>query len=532
MRAFAKNYRNPLDRNLSQSLVIRKPVVESHGGLVTAQNRLAAQVGVEVLNAGGNAVDAAIAVSFSLGVVEPWMSGPGGGGVLLVYDSRRRRVSAIDFAMRAPKGLDPSDFPLAGGFAGDLFGWPAVVEDRNILGGKSIAVPGQVAGMMLAHELFATKPWETLLQPAIALAEEGQVVDWYGSLIISAHAAGLARFAASRETFLRNGLAPFSTVDPGLQERMDFSAMARSLRLIAGQGAEAFYQGPLARSISQDIREVGGYLNEEDLAGYKPFQAVPLQFSNEKATYHLSPGLTAGETFRRCFELWPEESRRAGEEAGQVFFESFACAMAQAYGERLAQMGDSEVPESCTSHFNVVDSDGNLAVVTQTLLSLFGSKVMLPQSGFLMNNGVMWFDPEPGRPNSLGPDKKCLMNVCPSLVELPDGFLALGASGGRKIVGAVAQLAAFVTERGMDLETAFHHPRIDVSGPSGVVADDCLSDDVLASLAGITRLVPARRSPLMSHFGNASGIRTAGRRREGMTEPFVLHADSLATEQA
>jgi gamma-glutamyltranspeptidase/glutathione hydrolase len=531
MQEPASPFENALDRNLSQSLVVRKPAVETEGGLVTAQNRIAAQVGAEVLRAGGNAVDAAVAVSFALGVVEPWMSGPGGGGVMLVYDAKRNRASVIDFAMRAPRGLDPNDFPLSGGLAGDLFGWLAVAEDRNLLGGKSIAVPGQPAGLAQAHDLFATMPWEVLLQPAIALAEEGPVIDWFGSLLTSAHAAGLSNFAASRSTFLSAGWVPFSGIDPAQPSRLDFSQMAKSLRLLASQGAVAFYEGPLAKSICADVQNVGGYLSEEDLRCYRARQKSPLTFSTPAARFHLSPGLTAGETFRRCYELWPE-ARRCGDGApDQAFYTSFVTSMSKAYAERLSQMGDREEPESCTSHFNVVDSEGNLVAVTQTLLSLFGSKVMLPESGFLMNNGIMWFDPDPGGPNSLGPGKTCLMNVCPTLVDLSDGRLALGASGGRKIVGAVAQLAALVADRGLTLEDAFHQPRVDVSGPDGVVADDNLPDRVLASLAGKKRLVPARRSFLMSHFANACGIRVKGRMREGMTEPFALQADSLAANK-
>ena len=538
MRESEETYQNPLDRNLSCNLSVHKAVVRSTGGLVTAQNRVAAQVGADILKAGGNAVDAAIAVSFALGIVEPWMSGPGGGGAMLVYDADRQDVTAISFGMRSPKKLNPEDFPLTGGWAKDLFGWPAVVDDRNLFGTKAIGVPGQVAGMASAHRRFASLPWDRLLQPAVALAEEGPVIDWLGSLAIAAHAYELAAFPASSAAFLRGGRVPFSAVDPSQQERFDFSAAANSLRLLATEGPQAFYEGPLAKSICDDIRDMGGYLAEEDLADYEASESAPLRFETSRAKFYSSPGLTAGPTLMRCFSLWPEESRRGGNGPGdgrpgedtpaRDFYCSFAEAMGQAYAERLAEMGDRGPPDGCTSHFNVVDAKGNIVAVTQTLLSLFGSKVLLPRSGFLMNNGIMWFDPVPGRPNSIGPGKACLMNICPTLAELPDARLALGASGGRKIVGAVAQLAAFITDCGMDLESAFHQPRIDVSGPQGILADDSLPPDVLAALAEKTSMVPARRSFLTNHFANACGLQIGTGRREGMTEPMALMADSVA----
>ena len=162
-----------------------------------------------VLRDGGNAIDAAIATSFAVSVVEPWMSGLGGGGYMLVYIAKERRIRVIDFGMIAPRRLDPADYPLVEGEgAGDLFQWPAVHEDRNVYGYHSIAVPTQVAGMALAHKRFATKSWGDLITPAAEVAAGGLPRNWFATLRISAAAKELRQFGPSSEVFLEDGLAP------------------------------------------------------------------------------------------------------------------------------------------------------------------------------------------------------------------------------------------------------------------------------------------------------------------------------------
>ena len=179
----------------AQNWDLRKPHAAGLVGVVASQNVIAAEVGAQVLRDGGNAIDAAIATSFAVSVVEPWMSGLGGGGYMLVYLANEDRVRVVDFGMIAPKSLEPSDYPLIDGDgAGDLFQWPAVLEDRNVYGYHSIAVPTQVAGIALAHEQFATKPWADLIAPATALAEGGLPTNWFTTLRISAAAEDLRRF--------------------------------------------------------------------------------------------------------------------------------------------------------------------------------------------------------------------------------------------------------------------------------------------------------------------------------------------------
>ena len=157
--------------------------------------------------------------------------------------------------------------------------------------------------------------------------------------------------------------------------------------------------------------------------------------------------------------------------------------MHQAYDERLKTMGEKPT-NSCTTHFCAADSDGNMVALTQTLMSLFGSCVMLPRTGITMNNGMLWFDPEPNRPNSIAPGKRPLCNICP-VVVVKDGqpWFCIGASGGRRIVPAVTQLSLMLIDRGLDVETAFHQPRVDVSGVGPIRVNRLLPDAVKQAIA-------------------------------------------------
>jgi gamma-glutamyltranspeptidase/glutathione hydrolase len=189
-------------------------------------------------------------------------------------------------------------------------------------------------------------------------------------------------------------------------------------------------------------------------------------------------------------------------------------------------MGDRE---SCTTHFSVVDRKGNLCAVTQTLLSVFGSRVVSPSTGVLLNNGIMWFDTEPGKPNSLAPSKRCLGNYCPVLGETPDGRrFAIGASGGRKIIGAVLQLASFMMDHALSLEEAFHRPRIDMSGADQVIADRALSPEVIGELNQVFPTVRARRTLFSYAFAVPAGVLRDGQMNMGCTEIMSPWGDAVA----
>src|SRR5947208_2274707 len=192
----------------SNSQTFRKAAVSSKGGIVAAQSRRAAEVGAEVLAAGGDCVDAVVATTFALGTLEPWMSGMGGGGAMVLYRARENRYEVIDYGMRAPNSLRVEDYPLTEGAASDIFPWRRVKDDRNLQGPGSIAVPGVVAGMEEAHRRHAKLPWQELLAPSITLAGEGLLVDWWTTLMIASSAADLRRYPASAAAYLQDGLPP------------------------------------------------------------------------------------------------------------------------------------------------------------------------------------------------------------------------------------------------------------------------------------------------------------------------------------
>ncbi|HZD25169.1 MAG TPA: gamma-glutamyltransferase [Alphaproteobacteria bacterium] len=464
---------------------VRKPVVQAAGGLVASQHYLASEVGARVLADGGNAVDAAVATGLAIGCVEPWMSGIGGGGYMLVAPAGSDAVYAVDFGMVAPRGLDPADYPLAEDAAGDLFGWPGVVDDRNIHGYRSIAVPGHVAGMALALERFGSRSWADSLAPAIELAERGMQIDWYAALMIAGAAAILRRYETTAATYLADGLPPVPDWQ-GNPAQLRLGNLARTLRRLAEAGPRDFYEGEVARQLVDDARAGGSTLDAGDLAAYHAQVVEAEAFDYRDARIFAAPGLTAGPTLRHVLQRLNATPLPGGQAPGAEAYAAYAEALFEAYAVRLASMGDADetVAPSCTTHLSVVDRDGNMVALTQTLLSLFGSRVMLPETGILMNNGIMWFDPRPGRPNSIAPGKRPLSNMCPTVARRGDGFrFALGASGGRRIMPAIAQLTSFLVDYGMELDEAVHQPRIDVSGTDTIAADARLDAAVTERLA-------------------------------------------------
>lgn len=517
-----------MNSSLSRTQTLRKTVVETPRGVVAAQNSRAAQAGAEVLAAGGNAVDAAVAVSFAIGVLEPWMSGPAGGGGMMLWHADKGEAEALFYGMRSPAALDPADYPLAGsGKASDLFPWDAVESDRNIRGATAVAVPGVVDGIGQAHARHGRLPWRDLLAPAIGFAREGLPVDWYASLMIASATRALADDPDAAAMFLEDGQWPTIagwTSTAGKTLAMD--AMAATLAEIAEKGAREFYDGDVGAALAADIQAKGGSLSHDDLRGYHAEFQPPLSFARGDARYHVTPHLTAGPTFRDAMNALPPLSGVPGPDA----YLAYADGLNAAYRQRLEGMGDDgESPEApgCTTHFSIVDRDGNMVAMTQTLLSAFGSHVVSPSTGLLLNNGIMWFDPVPGKPNSLAPGKRCLMNICPVIGESGPRRFALGASGGRKIVGAVAQLSSFVADFGMGLEDAFHQGRIDMSGGNLVTVDDALPQPVHDALAKQHRTARFPRTVFPYAFACPAGVMRDGGTNSGCTEIMSPWGDAL-----
>lgn len=500
---------------------VRKPAIRSRGGLVASQHHRASAVGTRVLQDGGNAVDAAVATSFALATQEPWMSGLGGGGFMLVFDAASRRTQAVDFSMVAPSALNPADYPLVGGKGADLFNWPAVLEDRNLRGFHAMATPGQVAGMSLALSRFGTLPWRDCLAPAIELARSGLTVDWYATLKIAAAARDLSRFPASRDTYLPGGFVPagqWGSPPPVLNQ----NNLAATLERLAVAGPEDFYRGEIAASIANDLAAGQSPLSGEDLARYGASVVEVPTGDYRQARVHYTPGLSAGPSLRLALEHLANQWH-PGAQPDTATFTAYARALQSSYRDRLQRLGEETTADPpCTTHISVVDGAGNLVALTQTLLSVFGSKVVLPETGILMNNGIMWFDPRPGRPNSMAPGKRPLANMCPTIVELGDGQrFALGASGGRRIMSAVCQLISFLVDFQMDLDQAFHQPRIDVSGPDTLVLDDALGEDIRANLSSQFSCESARHGVYPNLFACPNAVGTHPISGEQMGAAFV-----------
>ncbi len=507
--------------SVSANQSIAKPVIRSEAGMVASQHSGAARIGADILASGGNAIDAAIAVSFALGVLEPWMSGIGGGGQMVIHPADGE-TRVIDFSLASPAGLDPADYPIVAGNSAGGYGWRAVKDRRNEIGATAIAIPGIVAGMGLAHEHYGNRPWAELLAPAIALARRGLAVDWYATLMIGQAARNIAQFPDCAAVFLPEGWPPMMPTTPDQQVFLPMHRLANTLEILRDGGPEAFYAGPLAETIAGEVQKAGGCLTSADLADYRALLLDPLEISHGGATIWASPGLTGGPAVQGALERMAD-TFQPSEQPDADFFLATARALRDMFTERLATAG----PDGCTTHFTVIDRDGMMVAVTQTIVSVFGSQALLPQTGILMNNAISWFDPEPGRPNSLVAGKRGLNNMCPIIGMRSDGTLfGLGASGGRRIVAAVVQAAAWLTDYGMDIEEALHQPRIDVSGTDTLLADHRLDAAIIERLE--TEFVVVRKKPVVYPFWFANV--TAASRRDGVntggTEPMLPWADA------
>ncbi|MGH2558182.1 MAG: gamma-glutamyltransferase, partial [Thermomicrobiales bacterium] len=495
----------------------------ARGGMVAAKTRLAAETGAAVLRRGGNAIDAAVTTALTAGVVEPSMSGIGGGGFLVAHFPDRDEAVAVEYPMVSPAAATPGMFPLVGGAKdAELFGWPAVVDSANVVGHRAVAVPGTVAGLSLALERYGTISWAEALEPAIAYAEGGVPVTWLTTLGVARDLANLRRFPATAAIFVRPDGQPPTTLDQTRPEILRQTDLARTLRTLAEQGPRAFYQGEIAHQLATHVREHGGILTPDDLSRYQATIAEPLRVAYHGHDLYTVGKGTGGTTLAQSLALLdgvdvaalghntPETLHRIAQAFRVAFADRYAYladpdqievplaallsvdylserrAAFQANGTRPILAADkgrldvthdlaASMPEytkgGSTTHQSAIDKNGVAVAVTQTLLSVWGSRVVVPGTGVLLNNGMMWFDPEPGRPNSVGGGKRPLSNMSPALL-VKDGHAvaAIGASGGRRIQNALAQVAMNLIDHGLTMQPAVSAPRIDASTPNLIVS--------------------------------------------------------------
>ena len=508
-----------------------KEEARADSAMVATKDIESTRAGLSMLEAGGNAIDAAVAACLAVGVVEPASSGIGGGGYLVYQVGEQGGV--IGFPMKGPLAAKPDMYELTGKSATGSFGWPGVVDDANIEGFRSIATPGAVAGLCEAHRRFGKLPLTEVVAPAVRLARKGFSPNPFGLYQISGMGGMLFRYAELRRVLMPGGNMPGGdVVDRVVLKQPD---LANVLEAIGKGGADAFYKGDIAAAIASDIRQNGGILSEDDMAQYKPLVwDKGLEFGYRGCTVRVPPYACAGTTSAMTLKLLDGFDIAAmGHNSVDMLHAYISCARL-AYADRFQYLADpafADVPwngllsdaytarrratigdtapaayeagdpwreegrqpdsvlpasrpavDNGTTHLCVMDGEGNAVSITNTIMSGFGSGIIPKGTGVIMNNGMMWFDPVPGRINSIAPGRLPLNNMTPALVMDGDGVrMAVGASGGRRITNCVTQQIVKVLDFGMGPQAAIDSPRVDCSAPYTCI-DPRLDADAQAGL--------------------------------------------------
>jgi gamma-glutamyltranspeptidase/glutathione hydrolase len=470
--------------------------VRAHHGMVASTSPEATRAGLEVLKAGGNAIDAAVAVGFALAVTHPSAGNLGGGGFMVIRLADGRETT-IDFRETAPARASRDMFLDARG---------EVVPRRSLEGPLAAGVPGSVAGLTYALRAYGSRPLHTVMAPAIALARDGFEVSWALSDSLASATGLLARNAAARAALLQ---ADATAPPPG--SRLAQPDLARTLTLIAEKGAAAFYEGRIAELVAGEMVRSGGLITREDLAAYRPVERAPvtgtyrgvrvvsvgppssggvalIELLNILEGYPLAE---YGANSSRTIHLVAEAARRVyadrAEWLGDPAFTRVPVAglTAKGYAARLratidparatpsAQVRPGEAADlesTQTTHYSVVDAAGNAVAVTTTLNGGYGNGQMVPGAGFLLNNEMDDFSAKPGTPNMFGlvggqanaiaPGKRMLSSMTPTIL-VRDGraWFVTGSPGGSRIITTVLQTVLNVVDFGMDAQEAVDAPR-------------------------------------------------------------------------
>jgi len=508
-----------------------RPTVMGRRGVVTSAHPLASMAGIEILLAGGNAVDAAVAVGSTLNVVEPFMSSAGGIGLMLISRGGERHV--LDFIGRAPRAAD-----AAGCTEDDLAGGP-----------KSCATPGNLGGWLAALERFGTMDRARVLAPAIGHAERGVPLTFKNVEFFEAARATLGRSREAERLYLGNG-------GPRAGGVVTYKELAATFRQVAEGGAEVFYRGPIAKAIARAVREAGGWLGEEDLAEFKPEWREPATIAYRgQQVYSMPPPFSAFQMLETLnilegydLRAWGHNSvdylhhlieavklgsadRLAYAYSGQVPIAGLlskkyadsqraridAKRAAVSEGERHTRerlpnqitegrpstregYAPSDFPatregyapsdspakfaDEHTTHFACADAAGTVVSVTQTLGVPFGSGFAIPGTGLVLNNILKWMDLDPASPNVVRAGRKAGTMMSPTQVFRDGAFaLSIGTPGSYGILQTTAQMLLNVLEFGMNVQEAIEAPRVRVYRDRLVDAEARITPEVRAGLA-------------------------------------------------
>jgi gamma-glutamyltranspeptidase/glutathione hydrolase len=479
-------------------------------GLVNGQPE-AAETGQAVLAAGGNAVDAVVAAALVAGVVAVPSAGIAGYGGHMVVATPDSKVSAIDFNSTAPAALKPVTFPL------DDKG--NVKDDLNAHGWLAAGVPGVLAGLQRALDTFGTRPFAELVKPAIRFARDGFPVSKRLAAAIKGARGRLAKDPGSAKLFFAKGepLAEGATYrNPDL---------ADLLQTLAGRGGVAtFYKGDIADRIAAAFRKNGGLVTADDLAAYRAREVRPLALEFGGYTIHTPPPTAGGLTVLQALAAlkaldWPKGDAKAAAtvhgllEALRVAWndrlellgdpgqaevpverllsekyakETAAKVQAAVQGKKMLEGKSGDRPAGGTIHLNAVDAAGLAVALTFTHGESFGAQVTIDGLGLILGHGMSRFDPRPGRANSPAPGKRPLHNMCPTVVTR-DGkpVLALGATGGRRIVNTVLDVLAYRLGQALPLADAVKAPRLHTEGGRVVTAEAAWPAAVTDYLKGL-----------------------------------------------
>lgn len=464
-------------------------------GMVVSDNTLASQVGTDILKMGGNAIDASIATAFALAVTHPQAGNIGGGGFLVYMDSDGTSTS-IDFREKAPI-LATSDMYL------DENG--LLIGGSNHWGPKSIGVPGTVAGLHLAHQKYGLLPWKVLVQPAIDLAEDGFILPW----TLANHAKQFNSDSSSE--FLKNYYNKPNGEITQFGELWLQKELANTLKLIRDKGKDGFYKGIIAEEIAAFMKSIGGLITKEDLNKYEAIERETIKGTyKEFEIFSMPPPSSGGVAIVEMLNIMEQANLDSIPFNSSAYVHLVAESMRRAFADRAEHLGDPDfnldmpldkltskefakmrydnmdmtkasVSDASkfgqlydgknTTHLSVIDKDGNAVSLTYTLEQSYGSGLGSSKLGFIFNNEMGDFNPQPGytdngwligtEPNIIQPEKRMLSSMSPTIVT-KDGrpYLIIGSPGGRTIINTVFQTILNVIEYDMPIKKAIEVMKI------------------------------------------------------------------------